>query len=54
MNVLLSFIDFTIKVSNEGEFCDDSESSTQQIDFQYRSIPGNWIFLESYTSKNFY
>ena len=53
MYVYLSSVDFNIHVSNEGRFCDDFESSTQQIDFQYRIIPGNWIFLESYASKNF-
>ena len=50
---LLSLIDFKIYVSYGGQFCGGSESSKEQIQFEYRTIHGNWVFLESYNSKSF-
>ena len=54
MNAFFSLVDFNIFVSHGGQFCGGSdESLTEQIQFHYRMIHGNWQFLESYNSKNF-
>ena len=50
---IFSYISFGIYVSHEQQFCDGFTSSTEQIYLQYRIANGNWIFLESYNSKNF-